>query len=97
MTKVLGIALALLFTLTLAAAAEESFDRAGHSFMLDNATKVTVSETQVPNLVPGEQVKAMYETGGVTGLEPRSIGSEFRSTTNWLPTYGTEINSIQSE
>jgi len=106
MRKVLGITLALLLSLTLSAAAEEvrgkvtAIDRADRSIVLDDGTRLSVSESQLTNLTPGDQVRAMYETDGgkkvVNGLDFRGIGSDDRGTTNWGPTYGTEIDSIQS-
>ena len=99
MRKVLGIALAMLFTLTMAAAAEEIAD--SRSMILDDGAKITVSEKPLSDLAPGEQVKAMFETQGgknvVAGPASRAIGSEFDSTRSWLPTYGTQLNSIQAE
>ena len=95
MRKVLGFALAILFTLTMVAAAEETI---GRSSVLDDGTKLTVSEKPLSNLAPGEPAKAMFETQGVVASpEPRAIGSESRSTTGWAPTYGTQIDSIQAE
>ena len=98
MRKVLGFALAMLFALTMVAAAEES---TGRSFVLDNGIKVTVSEKPVSGLAPGEQVKAMFETQGgkpvASGPESRAFGSESRSTTSWAPVYGTQMDSIQAE
>lgn len=107
MRKVLGLALALLVTLTLSAAAEEvkgtvtAIDRADHSIVLDDGTKLTVSDSQLTTLTPGDQVRAMYQTDGsknvVSDLDLRGIGSDFRGTTNWGPSYGTEIDSIQAD
>jgi hypothetical protein len=107
MRKVLGLVFALLVTVTLSAAAEEvkgtvkAIDRGDHSIVLDDGTKLTVSDRQLTTVTPGEQVRAMYQTDGgknvVTDLEPRGIGSDFRGTTNWGPSYGTEIDSIQAE
>jgi len=98
MRKVLGIALAMLFTLTMAAAAEEVANR---SMILDDGTKITVSEKQLSDLAPGEQVKAMFEMQGgknvVASPESRAIGSEFGSTWNSVPTYGTQLDSVQAE
>jgi hypothetical protein len=98
MGKALGIALAMVFTVTTFAAAE---DVANRSMVLDDGTKITVSEKQASDLTPGEHVKAMFETQGsknvVTGPEAPAIGSEFRSTTSWSPQYGTQLDSIQSE
>jgi Cu/Ag efflux protein CusF len=109
MKKVLGIAAALLMTATLTgfAAADEvkgtvkAIDRADHSIVLDDGTKLTVSDRQLTTITPGDQVRAMFETQGsknvVTDLEPRGIGSEPRGTTNWGPSYGMDLNSMQSE
>ena len=107
MKKVFVIAAALLVTAALSASADEvkgtvkSIDRADHSIVLDDGTKLTVSDRQLNTVAPGEQVRAMFETQGsqnlVTDLEPRGIGSEPRGTTNWGPEYGTGMNSIQSE
>jgi len=107
MKKVLGIAAALLVTATLTAAADEvkgtvkAIDRADHSIVLDDGTKLTVSERQLDTVTPGAEVRAMYETTGaknvVTDLEPKGIGSDARGTTNWGPSYGMDLNSMQSE
>ena len=99
MRKVLGIALAMLFTLTMAAAAEESVATRTSAF--DDSIKLTVSEKPLSNLAPGEQVKATYETSGstnvATGSDFRGSGSDLRATTSWGPSYGTSIDSIQAE
>ena len=106
MRKVLGLTLAMLITLTLSAAAEEvkgtvkAIDRADHSIVLDDGTKLTVSESQLTTLTPGEQVRAMYQMEGgknvVSDLDLRGIGSDVRGTTNWGPSYGTDLDSIQA-
>ena len=99
MRKVLGFALAMLFTVTMVAAAEET--STGRSSAFDDGTKLTVSEQQLSNLTPGEPAKAMFETEGgkhvVASPEPRAIGSEFGGARSWAPTYGTQIDSIQAE
>jgi Cu/Ag efflux protein CusF len=107
MRKALGLALAMTLTLTMAAAAEEvkgtvkMIDRNSQSVVLDDGTRLTVSDSQINNLTAGDQVRAMYHVEGgkqiVTDFEPRGIGSDERGTTNWGPTYGTEMNSIQAE
>ena len=107
MRKVLGLTLAMLVTLTLSAAADEvkgtvkAIDRADHSIVLDDGTKLTVSDRQLTNLTAGDQVRAMYQADGskniVTDLDLRGIGSDARGTTNWGPSYGTEFDSIQAE
>ena len=107
MKKILGIAAALLVTATLSATAGEvqgtvkAIDAADHSIVLDDGTKLTVSERQLTNLTPGDQVRAMFETQGgknvATDLEPRGIGSDARGTTNWGPSYGSDLNSMQTE
>jgi hypothetical protein len=98
MRKVVGIALATLFTLTVAAAAEEG---TGRSFVLDNGTTISVSEKKLSDVAPGEQVKAMFETQAGTNVivspQLRAIGPEPFSGPNWAPTYGTQADSIQSE
>ena len=107
MKKVLGLVVALLVTVALSAAAEEvkgtikAFDRADHSIVLDDGTKLTVSDSQLSTLAPGEQVRAMFQTDGskkvVTDLDLRGIGSDARGTTNWGPAYGTGPDSLQAE
>lgn len=107
MKKVLGLAFALLVTGVMSAAAEEvkgtvkAVNPADHSIVLDDGTTLTVSDRQLTTLTAGDQVRAMYQADGsknvVTDLELRGIGSDVRGTTNWGPTYGTDINSIQSE
>ena len=107
MKKVLGLAIALLAASVMTAAAEEvkgtvkAVNPADHSIVLDDGTTLTVSDRQLSNLTAGDQVRAMYQADGskniVTDLDLRGIGSEARGTTNWGPTYGTDINSIQSE
>ena len=97
MRKVLGFALAMLFTGTMVAAAEET--STGRSSAFDDGTKFTVSEKQLSNLTPGEPAKAMFEGGKhvVVSPEPRAIGSEFGGARSWTSTYGTQIDSIQAE
>ena len=107
MKKVLGIALALLAATAMTAAAEEvkgtikAIDRADHSIVLDDGTKLTVSDSQLSTLTPGEQVRAMFQTDGskkvVTDLDFRGIGSDVRGTTNCGPSYGTSPDSLQAE
>ena len=107
MKKVLGLAFALLVTGVMSASAEEvkgtvkAVNPADHSIVLDDGTTLTVSDRQLSNLTAGDQVRAMYQADGskniVTDLDLRGIGSEARGTTNWGPSYGTDINSIQSE
>ena len=107
MKKILGIAAALLVTAALSATAGEvqgtvkAIDSADHSIVLDDGTKLTVSDRQLTTITPGDQVRAMFETQGgknvATDLEPRGIGSDARGTTNWGPSYGSDLNSMQSE
>ena len=92
MRKVLGIALAMLFTLTVAAAAEELGD-GRHSMVLDDGTKLTVSEKQISDLTPGEHVKAMFQADGSKNIVTHP---DLRAT-NWGPEYGTQLDSIQAE
>jgi len=78
MVKALGLTLALLLTLSLSAAAEQAtgtikmIDRADNSFVLDDGTRLSVSNEHLMDVAPGNQVQAVYETQGgkkiVTGL-----------------------------
>ena len=107
MKKVMGLALALLVTVVLPVAAEEvrgtvkAINPADHSIVLDDGTKLTVSDRQLTNLTAGDQVRAMFQADGgknvVSDLDLRGIGSEARGTTNWGPSYGMDLNSIQAE
>jgi hypothetical protein len=107
MKKVMGFALAVLVAVPVAAAAGElkgtvkAIDRADQTIVLDDGTKLTVTERELATITPGDQVKAMYETRGgqnvVSDFSVRGIGSEARSTTNWGPSYGTELDSSQAE
>src|SRR4029450_10456012 len=70
MKKVLGLALALTLMFSLSAAAEQaqgtiySMNPADHSIVLDNGTRLWVSEGQFADLSLGNQVQAAYETKG---------------------------------
>jgi Protein of unknown function (DUF1344) len=71
MKKTLGLALALTLALALSAAAEQvkqgtiySVNPADHSIVLDDGTRLWVSEGQFVDLSPGAQVQAAYETKG---------------------------------
>jgi hypothetical protein len=106
MRKVLGLTLALLLTATLSAAADEvrgtikAIDPANNTMVLDDGTTLTVTETYLKGVTPGDNVRAMFETQGtsrvVTGLESGRVGSEARATMGWGPMYGTEMESIQA-
>jgi len=67
MKKALGLALALTLALSLSAAAEEakgtirSMNSADHSIVLDDGTRLWVSEGQFADLSLGDQVQAAYE------------------------------------
>lgn len=68
--KTLGLALALTLSLSVAAAAEEamgtiySVNPADNSIVLDDGTKLWVSEGEAAELSPGSEVQASYETRG---------------------------------
>ena len=70
MKKALGLALALTLALTLSAAAEQttgtiqSINSADRSIVLDDGTRLWVSEGQFADLSLGDQVKAAYEMQG---------------------------------
>ena len=107
MKKVLGLAIALLVTTVLPVAAGEvkgtvkAINPADHSIVLDDGTKLTVSDRQLSTLTAGDQVRAMFQADGgknvVSDLDLRGIGSEARGTTNWGPSYGSDFDSIQAE
>lgn len=71
MKKALGLALALTLALSLSAAAEQvktgkiqSVNPADRSIVLDDGTRLWVSEGQFADLSLGSEVKAAYETQG---------------------------------
>jgi len=70
MKKALGLALALTLALSLSAAAEQakgtirSMNSADHSIVLDDGTRLWVSEGQFADLSLGNEVQAAYEMQG---------------------------------
>jgi hypothetical protein len=70
MKKALGLALGLTLALALSAAAEEakgtiySINPADHSIVLDDGTKLWVSEGEFADLSLGSEVQAAYEARG---------------------------------
>jgi hypothetical protein len=70
MRKALGLAIALTLALPLAASADEMWgtirytNPADHSIVMDDGTRLWVSEGQFAELSLGDQVKASYETTG---------------------------------
>jgi uncharacterized protein DUF1344 len=65
--KTLGLTLALVLTLAMAAAAEDvtgtimSFDPAAQSFVLEDGTQLWLSTSQQPNVGAGDKVLVTYE------------------------------------
>ncbi len=106
MIKGLGLALVLGFALSLPAAAEEvtgkvkAIDRADHSFVLEDGTRLSASDSQLADLTLGDKVQAAYETQGntkvVIGLDRRTQG-EGQETTNFGSKTGPMIDSYQAE
>jgi Cu/Ag efflux protein CusF len=106
MRKVVGLGLALVLALPLAAAADgikgtiKTVDPADHSIVLEDGTKLWVSEDRLTDLSPGEQVQAVFETQGgkrlVTDLEHRVVGSDGQETTNFFSHGASPISEIQS-
>lgn len=106
MRKVLGLAFALLLASSLSAAAEEAkgkvktIDRADQSFVLEDGTRLWVSDIHITDLAPGDQVRAVYETQGgkkiVTDLDHRTIGSDGQETTNFGTLNGTPNDRYQA-
>jgi len=107
MGKGLGLALALTLALSLSAAAAEmkagtvkAVDPATHSFMLEDGTQLSVSDSYLSDLKPGDKVEAVYEMQGgkkiVTDLNRRTIGIDGQATTNFGSATPDRLNSIES-
>ena len=94
MGKGLGLAVALVLALSLSAAAEEVtgkvkvIDRADHSFVLEDGTRLSASDSQLADLTLGDKVQAAYEVRAdmkvVTGLNRLTRGTEWQ----WEETRG---------
>jgi len=109
MGKGLALAAALVVALSLSAAAEEvtgkvkAIDRADHSFVLEDGTRLSASDSQLTDLTPGEKVQAVYENQGgmkvVIGLDHRTQGSDGQETTNFFgsTTGSNMIDRFQTE
>ena len=108
MGKGLGLALALVFALAMSAAAEmevtgkvTAIDRADQSFVLEDGTRLSASESQLADLTLGDKVKAAYEVKGntklVIGLDRRTRGSDGQETTNFGSSMESMIDSHQAE
>jgi Cu/Ag efflux protein CusF len=105
MRKVLGLTLALLFTFTLSAMADEvmgkvkAVDPADKSIVLEDGTKLSVSDSQISGLAAGDQVRAMYEIEGgkmvVTGFDHHTVGTDARWTVGFGA--GSPIETLQAE
>ena len=86
MRKVLGLTIARVFALSLPAAAGEKsgtirfVDKTNHAIVLDDGTRLQVSEGQMHGLALGDPVKASYETKGersvVTSIVPSPAGPD---------------------
>ena len=106
MRKVLGFGLALVLAVPLAAGAEgingkiKTVDPADHSVVLEDGTKLWVSDSQIADLSPGEQVRAAFEMQGgkrmITDLEHRTMGADGQETTNFFSRGLNPIEDIQS-
>ena len=109
MGKGLALAAALVIGLSLSAAAEDvtgtvkAIDRADHSFVLEDGTRLSASDSQLADLTLGEKVQAAYETQGntkvVIGLDHRTQGSDGQETTNFFgsTTGSNTIDRFQTE
>ena len=93
MVKRLGLALALLLTSALSASAGElagkvqSVNPGDHSFVLEDGTRLWMSDSILTEPLPGEKVLAVYEMQGdkkiVVGLDRRTTGVDGQETTNF--------------
>ena len=108
MGKGLGLALALVFALAMSAAAEmevtgkvKAIDKADQSIVLEDGTRLSVSESQLADLTLGDKVQATYEVKGntklVIGLDRRTRGSDGQETTNFGSSTGAMIDRDQAE
>lgn len=107
MGKALGLTLALMFALSLSAAAEEkqgtvkSIDRASQSFTFEDGTQLSVSDGALPELQPGEQVRAAYEVKGgknlVIELNRVAIGPDGQTTTNFIGMGRDRSNDVEGD
>ena len=94
MGKGLGLALVLMLAFSLSAAAEEvtgkvtAIDRANQSFVLEDGTRLSASDSQLADLTLGDKVQAAYEvradTKVVIGLNRLTRGTEWQ----WEETRG---------
>jgi len=106
MKRILGVTLAVLFSLPLAASAEEAIgkiktvDRADHAFVLEDGTRLWVDEGRLADLKEGDKVQATFATKDgkkvVTELERRTVvdGAETTNFGNATSPFGS--NSIQA-
>jgi len=86
MRKILGLTIAMALALSLPAAAGEKlgtiryFDTTNHAIVLDDGTRLWVSEGQMSGLSQGDSVKASYEMKGersvVTSIVPSPVGPD---------------------
>src|SRR5712692_2649856 len=101
MKKVLGLALALLVTGVMSAAAEEvkgtvkAVNPADHSIVLDAGTKLTVSDRQLSTLTAGDQVRGGKRM--VTELVLRGMAPGASGTPTWRLCDGNVLDSSQAE
>ena len=107
MGKGLGLALVLILAFSLSAAAEEvtgkvtAIDRADQSFVLEDGTRLSASESQLADLTLGDKVQAAYEMKGSTklviGLDRRTRSSDGQETTNFGSSTAAMIESFQAD
>jgi L-cysteine desulfidase len=107
MRKVLGCTLAIVLTLTLSAVAGEvigtvkSVDPADRSIVLDNGTRLTVSESQISGLAAGDNVRAVYQMDGgrniVSDIDHHTVGTDARWTLGYGSGMGTPIDTLQAD
>jgi hypothetical protein len=105
MRKAFGLGLALVLSLSLTAFAEEvtgkvtAIDRATGSFVLDDGTQLSASESQLADMAIGDEVKAAYEARGdakfVTGMDRRP-GTDWNYLSTRERATGTVIDSVQT-
>ncbi len=106
MRKILGLTLASMLALSLFAAADEvrgtvkSIDRANQSFTLEDGTQLSVSDSMLSELTPGNKVRAAYEMKGgknvIIELHRVATGLDGQLTTNFGSGIGIGSSDFQS-
>ena len=106
MYRALTLSLAFLLMFALSAAAGviqgtvKAVDPADHSFVLQDGTKISVSDSQLMDLAPGDEVRTSFETRDgqniAIDIEHRTSGPD-GATTNFGTLGGMPIDPVQGD